>query len=98
MLFQAFVIYLVVGFIIARVTLCIFPSRNGYRPNVTLVVSAITTFTLLWPLLVLLALWYNCVVMLDRQWLVAHCKTRHEPAILRATRSKPCGGCHANAA
>ncbi len=84
MLFHAFVIgYLVVGFITAGVTLYIFPSRDGYRPDVTLVVFAITTFTLLWPVLVLLAQWYNCVLLLDRQWMVAYGKTQHEPAIPR---------------
>ncbi len=47
--------YLVAGFITAAVTMYIFPSGDGFRP-VTLMVTAIVVFTLLWPVLVLLAL------------------------------------------
>ncbi len=51
--------YLVVGLITAGVTITVFPPLEGFRPKPGTFFLALATFTLLWPVLVGLALWYG---------------------------------------
>ncbi|MCZ6656802.1 MAG: hypothetical protein O7C67_05855 [Gammaproteobacteria bacterium] len=50
--------YLLVGLITAGITMYIFPPMEGFRPKLSIVMTAIVVFTLLWPAIVLMALWY----------------------------------------
>jgi hypothetical protein len=82
--------YLLAGMITAGVTLTVFPPVEGFHPRPGIIVLALITFTLLWPVLVGLALWYALVSYSRRRELAdrppaAHLARRRR----RMTISKP---------
>jgi hypothetical protein len=60
------VVYLLIGTIVAIVTMVVFPPVEGYRPSLRLVMFGLGVFTLLWPILVGLALWYYLTQSVQR--------------------------------
>lgn len=52
------VTYAAIGLAAAVTTLRIFPPMEGFRPSLSVRLSAGLVFALLWPFLVLLAAWY----------------------------------------
>ena len=58
--------YVVLGLISAGVTMAIFPPLGGFRPGLGLRLVATIAFTVLWPLLVGMAVWYLAVGYLHR--------------------------------
>lgn len=51
--------YVILGIVTAAVTMRIFPPMEGFRPGASTLVTACAIFVLLWPVLVLLAVWYG---------------------------------------
>ena len=51
--------YLIAGLITAGITMYVFPAVEGFRPKMLTVITAVSVFTAFWPVLVLLAIWYN---------------------------------------
>lgn len=54
-----YLVYAVLGMITAVVTIRVFPPMEGFRPGLSTLLLACSVFVVLWPVLVLLALWYN---------------------------------------
>ena len=84
--------YLVAGLITAAVTMYIFPPVEGFRPHIALLITTLVVYTLLWPVLVLLALWYNWrMFLLDCRWKVRSRTTQNQeqPTVPHLTVSKP---------
>lgn len=50
--------YAALGLVAAVATLRIFPPMEGFRPSMSVRISAGFVFALLWPFLVMLAAWY----------------------------------------
>ena len=50
--------YVGIGLLSAGFTVAVFPPRQGYRPPIGTVILALVTFTLFWPMLVLMAIGY----------------------------------------
>ena len=63
---QLLVMYAVVGLAVSCITLRIFPPMEGFQPSLGVRASAGLCFAILWPFLVLLALWYLAVGYLGR--------------------------------
>ena len=66
MLAEMFLVYATIGSIVAIVTSKTFPPEGNYTPSVGLRVFSAATFVALWPLLVLLAVWWSFVCQVDR--------------------------------
>ncbi len=73
--------YVGIGLLAAGFTVAIFPPRPGYRPPIGTVVLALATFTVFWPMLILMAIGY-WIGRLYRHW------SGEEPAVrvVRAPR------------
>ena len=61
------VAYLCVGIIAAGITFGLFPPYGGYRPSISLLGLAALTYTLLWPVVAMLAVGYQLRRVYDRQ-------------------------------
>ena len=72
------IMYLVVGCVTAAVTMYVFPPIEGFRPRFFTVVSACTVFILLWPILAILALWYQALSFTHRRHRVVSPQRRQE--------------------
>jgi hypothetical protein len=64
---HALIAYVVIGVLTASITMYVFPPMEGFRPPITMVVAGFLVFLLLWPVLALLALWYQTVSYFDRR-------------------------------
>lgn len=58
-MFWTFVaVYLVVGLLTAVVTVRTFPPMEGFQPKLRVRLLAVSVFAVLWPVLLLLCIWY----------------------------------------
>ena len=64
---HALIAYVIIGGLTASITMYVFPPMEGFRPPITMIVAGFLVFLLLWPVLALLALWYQAVSYFDRR-------------------------------
>lgn len=68
MLLQGLFVYCLVGAVVSFVTMRVFPPMEGFQPTLSLRLVAAMVFAFLWPVLVLLAVWYLSVGYLNRNY------------------------------